>query len=464
MRLFLALGSLAFIVIHRQPAAAQNPAVQDEGRHPPEPIVRAKVRQVLVPVVVTDQKGHHIADLKQSDFKVFEDGALEDIVSFRMAADSFPSEPEGGGRVSTGSGSKATPAPASIAVRRTYLICVDVLHSAFPNFNRVSDALVNVFRHEEGVDSQYALMTLGRELKVVQDSTTDASAVAAAIRRKSFRKTIQVSEAQSTAIEEQQFTELMRSYCSACACESNGGGDLPECTSFKSRVRAFLVSFEERTYALNRDFLLRLGALVKATAGMPTTRTIVFVSDGFNRFPGRELYGILRGFGPKDRSFEFNPRDTQPELEAMLKLATRNDVKFYTLDSRGVYSAPFTAGNTFDASTSFSTATQMDSKNAPSEATAATEAVDRRATAGAWENGDILAELAHETGGLFVENNNDFSKGIARALADARECYVLAYVPKNEALDGKYRRITVEVSGGKKLQVNAKAGYWAPEK
>ncbi len=464
MRLSLAFGALAFLVIHPLPAAAQNPAVQDEGWHPPQLIVRANVRQVLVPVVVTDQKGHHIADLKQSDFQVFEDGIPEDIVSFRMAEDSSSSEPEGGGGVSTGSASKAAPAPASTPVRRTYLICIDVLHSEFSNFNRVADALGNVFRRERDADSQYALMTLGRELKVVQDSTTDAPAVAAAIRNKSFRQTIQGSETQSTAIAVQQFTALMRSYCSACACLSNGGGDQPECTSLKSSVRAFLVSFEERTYAMNLNFLRQLGELVSAMATMPTTRTIVFISDGFNRFPGRELYGILRGFGPRDTSFEFNPRDTQPELESILRRATRYDVKFYTLDSRGVYSAPFAAGNTFDTSTGFSTTTQMDSRNAPSETTGATEAVDRQATAGASENADVLAQLAHETGGLFVENTNDFSKGIGRALADAREYYVLAYVPKNEALDGKYRKITVEVGGKKKLLVNAKAGYWSPGK
>jgi VWFA-related protein len=75
-----------------------------------------------------------------------------------------------------------------------------------------------------------------------------------------------------------------------------------------------------------------------------------------------------------------------------------------------------------------------------------------------------MAQLAHETGGLFFQNSNDLPKGITRALTDTREYYVLAYVPKNEASDGKYRKIKVEVNGGDKFRVNAKAGYWATER
>jgi VWFA-related protein len=74
-----------------------------------------------------------------------------------------------------------------------------------------------------------------------------------------------------------------------------------------------------------------------------------------------------------------------------------------------------------------------------------------------------MAELAHETGGLFFQNSNDLGKGLTRAFEDSREFYLLAYVSKNETWDGKYRKITVSVND-KKLRVNAKAGYWATEK
>ena len=348
---------------------------------------------------------------------------------------------------------------------RTYLILIDTLHSSPASYTRVRDAILKVLRQEQGSDSLYALMAIGRQLKVIHDSTRDAADIAASARNSDFQKAFQASEAANTAAAVQQFTALMRNYCSACLCESNGGNtQLTQCASFQSKVQAALLSFDERMYALNQNFLLTLKELVRATATMPTARTIIFISDGFNRFPGRDLYTVLRGFAPKDRIFEDHSRDTQPELENILKLATKYDVKFYSLDSRGVYNSQFNPGNTFDAGTSFSTATQMDSRNAPSEATAATESVDRGIASGARENADVLSQLAHETGGLFFENSNDLAKGISRAIADTREYYLLAYVSKNETFDGKYRRITVEVSDPKKLHVSAKVGYWAAEK
>jgi VWFA-related protein len=426
----------------------------------PAPKITVDVRNVLVPVVVTDAKGRHVTGLKRSDFKVFEDGVPQEIAGFSTTVDS--SSPETGALVGPKPGPRQ--GGASDTVRHTYLVCLDTLHSSFASFTRVRDALLKSLRQERGSDSQYALMALGRELNVVKDSTRDAASIEAAIGSKEFTKVIQTTEATSTGVAIQEFTALMRNYCGMCACGSNGGSDQPGCSGVKGRVRAFLSSYEERTYILNHNFLVTLYDLVRATASIPAARTILFVSDGFNRFPGRELYAIVQGFSPSDHSFEFPSRDTEPELENILKLATRYDVKFYTLDSRGVYSAVFSAGGTFDASTPYSTTTQLDARNRPSEATTTTESLDLQGASVARENTDAMAQLARDTGGLFFQNSNDLAKSITRVLTDTREYYVLAYVSKNEALDGLYRKIKVEVKGGDKFRVNAKAGYWAAEK
>jgi VWFA-related protein len=144
--------------------------------------------------------------------------------------------------------------------------------------------------------------------------------------------------------------------------------------------------------------------------------------------------------GVRDGIFTFNPRDTRPELEASLKIAIKFNVKFCTLDSRGLYSEASLPGSGFSLANSQSTSHSMDGMI--------------RSTA--HENTHALAELAHQTGGLFCENHNDLFKGIERAFADGREYYVLAYVPDDSALDGSYRKIEVTVK--RKVQVNAKAG------
>ena len=183
-----------------------------------------------------------------------------------------------------------------------------------------------------------------------------------------------------------------------------------------------------------------------AMTSMPTTRTIVFISDGFNRQPGNELYNALQASSPGDKNFGFNPFDTQDLLNKVIRLAVANDVRFYTIDSRGLYTLGSLPGGGWDAS----------HWGAPSEA------IDRAVMNTARQNTDGLAELAHETGGLSFENNNDLLKGIQTAFADGRKHYVLAYVPSNKALDGAYRKIQVEVKR-RNVHVNAKPGYWAPK-
>ena len=71
-----------------------------------------------------------------------------------------------------------------------------------------------------------------------------------------------------------------------------------------------------------------------------------------------------------------------------------------------------------------------------------------------------MKEAAQATGGVYFHDSAEMLKQFRNALADGREYYVLAYAPKNGAHDGKYRTITVE-TGDKKLNIRAKAGYWA---
>src|SRR4051794_17115522 len=95
------------------------------------PTIRSQVREIVLPVVVTDNHGHHVPRLKASDFQVFEDGQPVRVVSFRTETD----------------GSAAPAAPRSDVARtipqqpvnvtdprRTYLVLVDTLHSSFANF------------------------------------------------------------------------------------------------------------------------------------------------------------------------------------------------------------------------------------------------------------------------------------------------------------------------------------------
>src|SRR5208282_1898100 len=64
------------------------PVRAQEVAHTATPtVIRSETRLVLVDSVVTDKKGNYVADLKQKDFKVFEDNKEQSITSFNYEAD-----------------------------------------------------------------------------------------------------------------------------------------------------------------------------------------------------------------------------------------------------------------------------------------------------------------------------------------------------------------------------------------
>lgn len=218
----------------------------------------------------------------------------------------------------------------------------------------------------------------------------------------------------------------------------------------KQKVRAFINGSAERTAVLTRAFIQELNAVVDALASMPTTRTLVLISDGFNLVPGQELYGIAAAYFPDVAEFRSNYRETQAELDAVLRKAEKSNVVVYALDSRGLYSLA-SEGNDFNAAS----ASQGNMQTGQ-----ALKGVDNQERRIVWENGSAMAQLAAATGGTYFHDNNDLLTGLRRAFDDARARYTLAYVPANSALDGKFRKISVQVKDSK-LHVSAKAGYWA---
>jgi hypothetical protein len=74
---------------------------------------------------------------------------------------------------------------------------------------------------------------------------------------------------------------------------------------------------------------------------------------------------------------------------------------------------------------------------------------------------DPLAQLASETGGILVHNNNDLYSGIKKAVDHQTFYYILTYASPETRNDGRYHRIKLEVSRpGAKLRY--RKGYYAP--
>jgi VWFA-related protein len=79
----------------------------------------------------------------------------------------------------------------------------------------------------------------------------------------------------------------------------------------------------------------------------------------------------------------------------------------------------------------------------------------------------LLSEIATQTGGraFSAALTSDLPSVAARIAVELRNQYVLAYYPKNQARDGKYRKVEVKLSqpqGISPLKAHWRLGYYAP--
>jgi VWFA-related protein len=393
--------------------------------------VKVDVRQVLVPVVVTNQEGRHITGLTAADFKVFEDGAEQKIIAFSSERSDLTS-PVTANHVNN----MAANSPTPVAARRTYIICLDMLHTSFSNFVHVREAMQKLFREQRLGDSQFLVIALGRTVQVVQNTTPDPAKVLETLNGAEFKKISEQSMQGSSQSEISQYEGKLQDVRSAC-----DSGDT-ECGIQKPILPRDAQMLADHERYRTMQFASEFRAVVEQVARGNGRRTLVLISDGFPLAPGAVPYGLLQAYFSEFHSNKNMEADQlQNVLEPIFRLAAKANVPVYTIDSRGLYTE-----SAFDAShtVNLTVATQV------------TTAMNNIAV----DQGQTLSEIAAATGGKAFQNSNDLAAGMKKALADGREYYMLAYVPSNDAQDGKFRKIEVRVRDAN-ATVSAKRGYWA---
>jgi len=420
------------------------------------PVVKVQVQQVLVPVMVTDRKGHFVTDLKASDFKIFEDGVEQKLAAFstQETAPLDRIESSAGSAPQTGQSAALLPINGNSHPRFTYLIAVDTLNSSFGSFGQVREALKNLFKEEQPSDAAYALVAVGRTSRVLQNLTPDLKVVLAPLKSKELTKSILSGEASNFAQQKIDLSNMLEEHCmGGPALKAPGAKTAGEpCGGWEDRILMLDNAATEERDGFTRSFVNDLRTLTEQLARMPGRRVMILISDGFNLQPGRELFELIASYTGQAKILMRNPKKyLLDEMKAIVRLATARNVTFYTLDTRGLYAAP--AGG-LDISERLQVANTTD-------LAAVLPAMQSAAETSADENKEPLNYLAASTGGIFYQDSNDLLKGLRQSLADGRQHYLLAYSSSNEAKNGNYRAIKVQVTG-RNLLVRAKAGYWAP--
>ncbi|HXN48284.1 MAG TPA: VWA domain-containing protein [Bryobacteraceae bacterium] len=404
-----------------------------------ETTIKVEVRQVLVPVVVRNKEGHTVTGLTQSDFTLFEDGVEQKISGFSVETAGVPSPPPP--EAAAAAMPAATPAavaPTKPPLRRTYLICIDALHTAFPSLVHIREALSKLFHSERAGDAQYVLISVGTSVQLLQSPTSDPALVLKVVDSKEFEKLFLSSRKSSVEAELRDFRRTLVEVRSICDDESRRR----ECEARRSSLPPEADQLAEQDRVATVAFLREFRGLVEQLRKGGGRRTIVLFSDGFELVPGQAGYELLSAYFPEIRGLTLRSVDRIPDMEPVLRLAANANIPIYTIDSRGLYTSAF-----FDPSNPGDVA---------QVAPAVMSAMDRSASSA----GETLVEIAAATGGTAFRNSNNILGGLERAFADGREYYMLAYVPIRSDLDGKFRAISVRTRDAKWV-VSAKRGYWA---
>lgn len=332
----------------------------------------------------------------------------------------------------------AAPAPApAAALRHTYLLVVDSLHADFANLHYMREALQKFFASEPPGDSQYCVIALGQSMTIIQNLTRDPSAVLASLDDKAFYKMYSGSRKVSGASSLSEFVRHLEDVRRLVdRGDPNGFMQMQQLPAEADRF-----GYTERNAMV--AFLSGLRSLVSQLSKGKEHRTLLLMSDGFQLAPGHDAWEMLRAYFPElPRTSLGGLERMQSEFDSVVKVAVRSNVVINTIDSRGLYVPSWVDASSQGPS----------SRGAP----AAIRATNLLQT----EVGMTLSEFAAATGGTSYQNSNDLLAGIRRAVAEGRDYYTLGYIPLNTAMDGRFRKLTVEIRG-RRLNTRAKRGYWA---
>jgi VWFA-related protein len=422
----------------QQPANPQTPA-QDQ-----EQVVRITTNLVQIDAVVTDRNGKQVTDLGPSDFEIYEDGRAQEIknLSFVLLQPAAtPSTPAPRARPD------ATAAPAPPVqlrpeqVRRTIALVVDDLGLSFESMYFVRKSLHKFVDEQVQPGDLVAVIRTGAGVGALQQFTTDKRLLHAAIDHIKFN-----SQTRSIGA----FAPVETNTLDSRSVDS-GPDILPDTTTQDLEHRTNVEQRAREGEKQYRDQIFSVGTL----------GALNFVVRGLRELPGRKSVVLL-----SDTLSLLDPQGgtdfrTLENVRRLTDLANRASTVIYTMDARGLQPLNITA-----ADGSYGTVGRPSAfaQGTPSQFFPGGDMIEARANE-FFESQTGLNYLAHQTGGFFVQNDNDLNHGLRRVLEDQKGFYLIGYRPDETTFDAKtarpeFHKLEVRLKNHPDLRVRTRTGFY----
>jgi VWFA-related protein len=394
---------LVIALVDAQAPAPQPAAPQDAA----PPTFSTTSNLVIVNVTVKDKSGKMNEGLKKEDFTVLEDGKPQTIAVFdleKLGADALPEIQE---------------EPKALKTR-------DKIEVQKPESPKPKDPTPAQLRHQDkrllAMFFDFSTMQPAEQirakdaaLKFIRTQMTASDLVSILTYSNRIRVLEEFTNDRDRLIETingfriGESSELAEQTVNTDDADDNGGYSVDD-TEFN---------------IFNTDRkLTALESAAKRLAMYPEKKALIYFSSGVGK----------------------TGTENQSQLMATVNAAIRSNVSFWPIDARGlVASAP--AGDASVASPRgtgvFTGGSQRSQRN---------QFNDQQET---------LDTLAADTGGKAMLDNNDLSMGIKQAQQSTTSYYLIGYYSTNVTLDGKYRRIKVQLKSDLKASLDYRNGYYA---
>ena len=407
------------------------------------PTLRTSSNLVVVDVVVTDHD-QPVLGLDRSAFRVFEDGKELKISSFDQHQPE-PAAPSGfmAAALPVNTYTNLPEYPPSSAVN---VLLLDALNTQSTDQMFVRKKMIDYLESIKP-GTTLAVFTLSMQLRMVIPFTTDAGALARALKsaKANPQEAVVRNTQQMDALDAAQLNGQQSSPAAAASAASDSS---PTDYQVMGVVEA-LRQFQADQTAAQVDVRMRITLdamreLAGYLGGIPGRKNVIWFSGAFPlvMYPDSTLFSPYRNVaGYSDRI-----QDTAEKLTAAR-------VAIYPVDARGLNVA-----SQYNASANFVQPDAPVGKFPPGD-TASTKLRNEEEQ---WsDTQSTMQEVAKETGGRAYVDTNDLDKAVADAVRNGSSYYTIAYVPPKEHLDGKYHSIAVRVDGGRGLELAYRRGYYA---
>jgi VWFA-related protein len=375
-------------------------AVQAQDQRRPD--FTTRVELVTTDVVVRDNNGQFLADLKKEDFEVLEDGVPQKVISFSLTHGGRSFNIAAPPPVPVAEGIILPPSrPPSDAAGRVFLIFVDDLHLDFRNTGRIRDLFKKIAKELIHEGDMFGIVSTGPSSLQI-NLTYDRRRLDEAIKK-----------------------------ISGAGLAPKDILDVPEGSQGPPEVR----HRAHVAFSTANDMMRQLEQVHNRR------KAFIYVSNGYDLNPfaktraknALERYGQLRSNvdnndgsqssvdDPNDPAVQqkqgnqFAFADLVSDLAEVTRAANRANTTIYTIDPRGLVGGP-----------------DLDEKIDMMEYQDYVRSSQ-----------DTLRVLAELTGGIAVVNQNDFTKALKRIDQETSDYYVLGYYSSNP--DPTKRRRTLEV-------------------